>query len=142
MRARNPDLIVMDLRIGWASRLRVRSARAGRPAVRLLAAPLTLNARYSQSAYAKLFQAADLIDTITIPDLKWRYIDADAPPSLAQGESRQLVSAQLVAPSPVVLQKSLDLARLGKLVRVEQRLELEQRRRCSFRTSYTRHGAA
>jgi hypothetical protein len=110
--------------------------------VRLLAAPLTLNARYSQSAYAKLFQAADLIDTITIPDLKWRYIDADAPPSLAQGESRQLVSAQLVAPSPVVLQKSLDLARLGKLVRVEQRLELEQRRRCSFRTSYTRHGAA
>ena len=76
----------------------------------------------------KPFQAADLIDTIGhILDLKWRY-DADAPPPVAQRESTaQFVSAQLVAPSPVVLQELLDLARLGKLVRVEQRaLELEQ----------------
>jgi hypothetical protein len=72
----------------------------------------------------KPFQAADLIDTIgRILELKWRYVDADAVPAAAQ----QAVAAPLVAPSRVVLQELLDLARLGKLVRIEQRaLELEQ----------------
>jgi len=139
-RARRPDLIVMDLRMpemdGFEAARTIRDEPSLRSVPLVAASASTSDLERAEADPAtfaiclrKPFQAADLIDTIgDILDLKWRYADADAPPPVAQRESTaQFVSAQLVAPSPVVLQELLDLARLGKLVRVEQRaLELEQ----------------
>ena len=134
-RVRRPDLIVMDLRMpemdGFEAARAIRS-EPGLRTVPLVAASASTSdlerAEADPATFAtclrKPFQAADLIDTIgRILELKWRYVDADAVPAAAQ----QAVAAPLVAPSRVVLQELLDLARLGKLVRIEQRaLELEQ----------------
>jgi CheY-like chemotaxis protein len=72
----------------------------------------------------KPFQTTDLIDTIERSlALKWRHLDTEAVP--AADDERP--GEPLVAPSQGVLEQLLGLARLGKLVRVEQlALELEQ----------------
>ena len=134
-RVRRPDLIVMDLRMpemdGFEAARAIRS-EPGLRTVPLVAASASTSdlerAEADPDTFAtclrKPFQAADLIDTIgRILELKWRHVDADAAPAAAQQE----VAAPLVAPPRVILQELLDLARLGKLVRIEQRaLELEQ----------------
>ncbi len=73
----------------------------------------------------KPFQTSDLIDAIERSlHLQWRQLNADAAAPVSPEQQPQ---TQLVAPPKHVLATLLELARLGKLVRVEQMaLELER----------------
>jgi len=73
----------------------------------------------------KPFQTRDLLNAIQGPlALNWRYADA----AMAAGDHDGEAPADAVVPARDALEELLDLARMGKLVRVEQiALELEQR---------------
>jgi signal transduction histidine kinase/DNA-binding NarL/FixJ family response regulator len=131
-RERRPDLIVMDLRMpgmnGFDAAAAIR-ALPGLQGVPLIAASASIvdleRAQSDPRTFAvclrKPFQATDLLDAIErVLGLVWRYGDRDS--AVEEVEA----SGATLAPSPRVLDNLLELARLGKLVRVEQiALELE-----------------
>jgi signal transduction histidine kinase/FixJ family two-component response regulator len=134
-RDRHPDLILMDLRMPEMSGFE--AARAIRQLAGLQSVPVVAasasgadleRAEADSQAFSdclrKPFQAADLLDVIMRNlDLQWRYAEPDTS-TTAQVEAPV---AELVPPPDPVLEELLELARLGKLVRVEQRaLELDQ----------------
>ena len=134
-RERRPDFILMDLRMpemnGFdAARTIRRSPELARiPLVAASASTADLEQAESEpdtfsACLRKPFQTADLIDMIgRVVGLKWRYVDPDATPAADE----EPTDPQLVPPPRPVLEELLELTRLGKLVRVEQRaLELEQ----------------
>jgi CheY-like chemotaxis protein len=134
-RERRPDLIMMDLRMpgtsGFEAARTIRST-PGLETVPLMAASASTadleHAEADPGTFAaclrKPFQTSDLIDAIERSlHLQWRHVHADtgAPAQAEQPQTR------LVAPTKDVLATLLELARLGKLVRVEQMaLELER----------------
>jgi CheY-like chemotaxis protein len=132
---RRPDLVFMDLRMpgmnGFEAAHAIRRT-AGLERVPVVAASASSadleHAEADVDTFAaclrKPFQTSDLIDVIERSlDLQWRYAEAQAP--VPGGEARP--HERLVAPPRSVLETLLELARLGKLVRVEQlALELEQ----------------
>jgi hypothetical protein len=131
-RERRPDLIVMDLRMpgmnGFDAAAAIR-ALPGLQGVPLIAASASIvdleRAQSDPQTFAvclrKPFQATDLLDAIErVLGLVWRYGDRDSAVEEVEASGATLV------PSPRVLENLLELARLGKLVRVEQiALELE-----------------
>jgi polar amino acid transport system substrate-binding protein len=134
-RERRPDLIMMDLRMPGTSGFeaaRIIRSTPGLETVPLLAASASTadleHAEADPDTFAaclrKPFQTSDLIDAIERSlHLQWRHVYADTA-APAQGEQPQ---TQLMAPSKDALTTLLELARLGKLVRVEQMaLELER----------------
>ncbi len=139
-RQRRPDLVVMDLRMpqmnGFDAARTIRQS-PGLESVPLVAASASSadleHAEAEPSTFVaclrKPFQTTDLIDAIQrILGLKWRYVET------ARVEDGGVAAAEqdrpdvpLVPPPQAVLEELLELARLGKLVRVEQMaLELEQ----------------
>ena len=134
-RERRPDLVFMDLRMpgmnGFeAARAIRRSPGLDRvPVVAASASSADLeHAEADVDTFAaclrKPFQTSDLIDVIEHSlGLRWRYAEAQAVAPGGKAPSPE----QLVAPPRSVLETLLELARLGKLVRIEQlALELEQ----------------
>jgi signal transduction histidine kinase/DNA-binding NarL/FixJ family response regulator len=131
-RERRPDLIVMDLRMpgmnGFDAAAAIR-ALPGLQGVPLIAASASIvdleRAQSDPRTFAvclrKPFQATDLLDAIErVLGLVWRYGDRDSAVEEVEASGATLV------PSPRMLENLLELARLGKLVRVEQiALELE-----------------
>ncbi len=133
-RERRPDLIMMDLRMPGTSGFeaaRIIRSTPGLETVPLMAASASTadleHAEADPDTFAaclrKPFQTSDLIDAIERSlHLQWR-IDAGA----AAAAEEERPQAQLVSPPQDVLAALLELARLGKLVRVEQvALELER----------------
>ena len=130
-REQTPALILMDLRMpdmdGFdaAAVIRERPGLEGVPVVAASASSADLAraradpARF-QVCLRKPFQIEELLDVLQgLLNLQWRY---DGAPAEETEETRA------VAPAADVLEQLLELARLGKLVRVEQRaLELGQR---------------
>ena len=132
-RERRPDLIVMDLRMpgmnGFDAAAAIR-ALPGMQGVSLVAASASsadlARAQADPQTFAvclrKPFQTTDLLDAIErMLGLVWRYGEPDTAVEDAD------LGTQTVMPPPPVLDNLLELARLGKLVRVEQiALELER----------------
>jgi signal transduction histidine kinase/DNA-binding NarL/FixJ family response regulator len=131
-----PDLIVMDLRMagmdGMEAARAIRST-AGLENVFIVAASASsadlARAEADPGTFVtclrKPFQTKDLLNAIQGPlALNWRYADA----AMAAGDHDGEAPADAVVPARDALEELLDLARMGKLVRVEQiALELEQR---------------
>jgi CheY-like chemotaxis protein len=132
---RRPDLIVMDLRMpemtGFEAARAIRQL-AGLETVPLMAASASSadleHAEADPATFStclrKPFQTQDLIDAIErVVDLKWRYVETEAAP----GPEEARPAEPMVPPAQSVIETLLELARLGKLVRVEQLArELEQ----------------
>jgi len=125
-RERRPDLIVMDLRMpgmnGFDAAAAIR-ALPGMQGVSLVAASASTadlaRAEADPDTFAvclrKPFQTTDLLDAIErVLGLVWRYGEGDT--AVEDADPGQ----QAVAPPAPVLENLLELARLGKLVRVEQ----------------------
>jgi CheY-like chemotaxis protein len=139
-RQRRPDVIVMDLRMpqmnGFDAARTIRQS-PGLDSVPLVAASASTadleHADADPSTFVaclrKPFQTSDLIDTIQrVLGLRWRYVEtARVEGGGAPGADEDRPDAPLAPPPRRVLEELLELARLGKLVRVEQMaLELEQ----------------
>lgn len=135
-RQRHPDLIVMDLRMpemtGFQAAHMVRQSQelATVPIVAASASTADLErAEADPRTFAvclrKPFESTELLDTIgRLLELTWHYEEAEMP---GGAPTQEQPDAQLIAPSRAVLEELLELARLGKLVRVEQiALELER----------------
>ena len=135
-RQRHPALIVMDLRMpemsGFQAAHLIRQAPelAAVPIVAASASTADLERAEADSltfavCLRKPFESMELLDIIgRLLDLTWRYEETEAHGS---APVREQADAQLVAPSGAALDELLELARLGKLVRVEQiALELER----------------
>ena len=133
-RANRPDLVVMDLRMpGMDGVAASRAIRSNMKNVCIIAASASSTelerAAADPETFAaclrKPFQTRDLLDAIQQAlALDWRYADAGG--VLAVTARQENVNA--VAPPRAVLEELLELARLGKLVRLEQvALDLEQR---------------
>ncbi|MGH8759053.1 MAG: ATP-binding protein, partial [Burkholderiales bacterium] len=135
-RQRLPALIVMDLRMpemsGFQAAHSVRQSPelAKVPIVAASASTADLEQAEADSltfvaCLRKPFESMELLDIIgRLLDLTWRYEETE---TYASAPVREQTDAQLVAPSGATLDELLDLARLGKLVRVEQiALELER----------------
>ncbi len=132
-----PDLIVMDLRMpGMDGVAAARAIRAipGLENIAIVAASASSADLERAQAVAdtfasclhKPFQTADLLDAIRRPlDLTWRLANEGG----AEGEHGDDNKKDVVVTPPrAKLEELLDLARMGKLVRVEQiALELGQR---------------
>jgi signal transduction histidine kinase/DNA-binding NarL/FixJ family response regulator len=127
------DLAVMDLRMpglnGFeaAARIRALEGRHGIPVIAASASSADLERAQADPSFAlclrKPFQAAELLDAIEhLLGLSWRYGDAEA-----ASEGGVLAQTPEHLPPAAVIEELLDLTRLGKMVRVEQRaLELER----------------
>ena len=135
-RANRPDLIVMDLRMPEMDGVEAAHAIRDTPGLEkvfIVAASASsvdlARAQADRKTFAaclsKPFQTQDLLNAIQRSlALSWRYADA----SNAAGDHADDEHADTVAPSRAALEELLELARMGKLVRVEQiALELEQR---------------
>jgi CheY-like chemotaxis protein len=136
-RERRPDLIMMDLRMPGTSGFeaaRIIRSTPGLETVPLLAASASTadleHAEADPDTFAaclrKPFQTSDLIDAIERSlHLQWRHVYTDR--AVAAPSQTEQTQTRLVAPAKDVLTTLLELARLGKLVRVEQMaLELER----------------
>jgi signal transduction histidine kinase/DNA-binding response OmpR family regulator len=134
-RANHPDLIVMDLRMpgmdGVEAARVIRSAPGLENIFVVAASASSADLERAEAdpetfvtCLRKPFRTGDLLDAIQHSlALSWRYADA----GVIAGEGTGEVHADAIAPSGAVLEELLDLARMGKLVRVEQiALELEQ----------------
>lgn len=134
-REQRPDFILMDLRMPQMNGFE--AARAIRQSPGLQNVPVVAASASSAdleraeatpqdfgACLRKPFQATDLFEVLGHAlNLTWRYAERDAA-SAVQHESH---AAELVPPAQPVLEELLELARLGKLVRIEQRaLELDQ----------------
>lgn len=134
-REHRPDFILMDLRMPEMSGFD--AARAIHQLPGLQSVPVVAASASSadlESAEAdpedfgaclrKPFQATDLFEVLERTlNLTWRHAERDTAPAVPF-ESH---AAELVPPPQPVLEELLELARLGKLVRIEQRaLELDQ----------------
>ncbi|HEV8646619.1 MAG TPA: transporter substrate-binding domain-containing protein [Burkholderiales bacterium] len=135
-RRRFPALIVMDLRMpemsGFQAAHSIRQSPelAKVPIVAASASTADLERAEADSltfaaCLRKPFESMELLDIIGhLLDLTWRYEETETHGSAPMQEQ---TDAQLVAPSGATLDELLELARLGKLVRVEQiALELER----------------
>ena len=135
-RANRPDLIVMDLRMPGMDGMEAARAIRSMPSlgnifiVAASASSADLERAEADPAtfvtcLRKPFQTRDLLDAIQRPlALIWRYADGGA----ASGDDAGHVQADIIAPPRAALEELLKLARMGKLVRLEQiALELEQR---------------
>jgi len=135
-RQRRPALIVMDLRMpemsGFQAAHSIRQSPelAKVPIVAASASTADLERAEADSltfaaCLRKPFESMELLDIIGhLLDLTWRYEETETRGSTPVGEE---TDAQLIAPSGATLDELLELARLGKLVRVEQiALELER----------------
>ncbi len=136
-RARHPDLIVMDLRMPGMDGVEAAHAIRQMPGLEkvffLAASASNADLERAEADTAtfgaclrKPFRIRDLLDAIQRPlALTWRY--AGAAESSA-GDHVQAHPAECIVPERETLEELLDLARLGKLVRVQQiARELEQR---------------
>jgi signal transduction histidine kinase/DNA-binding response OmpR family regulator len=135
-RAYRPDLIVMDLRMPGMDGVEAARAIRSTPGLEnifiVAASASSADLKRAEAdpgtfvtCLRKPFQTRDLLDAIQRPlALSWRYADAKAAAGAVTGSGQ----ADAIAPPRAALEELLDLARLGKLVRVEQiALELEQR---------------
>ena len=133
---RRPALIVMDLRMPEMSGFQ--AARSIRQTLELATVPIVAasastadleRAEADSLTFAaclrKPFESTELLDIIArLLDLTWRYEETETHGSTPM---REQADTQLIAPSGATLEELLELARLGKLVRVEQiALELER----------------
>ncbi len=134
-RANRPDLIVMDLRMpgmdGVEAARAIRSTPGLEKIVIVAASASSADLERAEAdpgvfaaCLRKPFQTRDLLDAIQRPlELNWRFEDVKA----AVDDNADL-QADAISPPRAALEELLDLARVGKLVRVEQiALELEQR---------------
>jgi signal transduction histidine kinase/DNA-binding response OmpR family regulator len=133
-RARRPDLVVMDLHMpvvnGFDAARAIR-ALPGLETVPLVAASASTadleRAQVDPHTFAvclrKPFQSKDLLDAVQQAlALQWRYEEA-----AEAGVAEDKPDADFLAPAAAVLEELLELARMGKLVRVEQiAQEIEQ----------------
>ncbi len=132
---RRPDFILMDLRMPEMNGFE--AARAIHQSPGLQTVPVVAASASSAdleraeadpqdfgACLRKPFQATDLLEVLgRILDLTWRYAEPHKVPAV----QTELHVAELVPPPGTVLEELLELARLGKLVRIEQRaLELDQ----------------
>jgi len=135
-RQRHPALIVMDLRMpemsGFQAAHSIRQSPelAKVPIVAASASTADLERAEADSltfaaCLRKPFESMELLDIIgRLLDLTWRYEETE---THGMAQVREQTDEQLVAPSGATLDELLELARLGKLVRVEQiALELER----------------
>jgi CheY-like chemotaxis protein len=135
-RQHRPALIVMDLRMpemsGFQAAYAIRQSPelAAVPIVAASASTADLERAEADSltfvtCLRKPFESTELLDIIgRLLDLTWR--DEESGPH-GNTPVREHTDEQLVAPSGATLDELLELARLGKLVRVEQiALELER----------------
>ena len=133
-RANRPDLIVMDLRMPGMDGVEAARAIRRTPGLEnsfIIAASASSadleRAEADQKTFVtclrKPFQTGDLMDAIQRPlALNWRYLDASV-----TAENAGDVEAEAIHPPRAALKELLELARVGKLVRVEQiALELER----------------
>ncbi|HKB81636.1 MAG TPA: transporter substrate-binding domain-containing protein [Burkholderiales bacterium] len=130
-----PDLIVMDLRMPGMDGIEAAHAILGTRGLEnifIVAASASsadleraeADPRTFVTCLRKPFQTRDLLDAIQRPlDLIWRYADAEAAADNATAHAQ----AHVIAPPRAALEELLELARMGKLVRVEQiALELDK----------------
>jgi CheY-like chemotaxis protein len=134
--ASRPDLIVMDLRMPGMDGVEAARAIRRTPGLEniFIVAASASSAELERAeadpgtfvtCLRKPFMTKDLLDAIEQSlELSWHHADA----GMAAGDDTQETQDDnLIAPPVAVLEELLDLARMGKLVRVEQiALELEQ----------------
>jgi two-component system sensor histidine kinase EvgS len=133
--ANRPDLIVMDLRMPGMDGVEAAHAIRAAPGLEKIfivaasASSADLDRASADPAtfvacLRKPFQTSDLLDAIRRPlALTWCHASAENEPG-----SGAVATADSISPPRAALEELLDLARMGKLVRVEQiALELEQR---------------
>ena len=136
-RANRPDLIVMDLRMPGMDGMEAARAihgTSGLENIFIIAASASsadlARAEADPETFVtclrKPFQTRDLLDAIQRHlALSWRYADAN---KMADIDHTGEAQSDIIAPPRGALQELLELARMGKLVRVEQiALEIEQR---------------
>jgi two-component system sensor histidine kinase EvgS len=133
-RANRPDLIVMDLRMPGMDGVEAARAIRRTPGLEnsfIIAASASsadleraeADLKTFVTCLRKPFQTGDLLDAIQRPlTLTWCYVDAGV-----AGDDAGGAQAEPIYPPRAALEELLELARVGKLVRVEQiALELEQ----------------